>query len=103
MTDPPRSGNLEALPERTRRAILECYGDQGRRAIEAVESGSVKRYLDFVVVVGTHDEYVVEGELCTCEGSLIMNAFCWHQLAARIAVLTGRCEEYDLWYHETLD
>ena len=103
MTDPTRARSNRPLSERTRRAVLECYGEQGRRALEAVESGSVKRYLDFVVVVGTNDEYVVEEELCTCDRSLIGNAVCWHLLAARIAVLTGACEEYDLWYHAALD
>lgn len=103
MADGTRSSAYRPLSERTRRAVLDCYGEQGRRALEAVESGSVKRYLDFVVVVGTNDEYMVEEELCTCDRSLIANAFCWHQLAARIAILTNACEEYDLWYHAALD
>ncbi len=103
MTDSARSDERRPIPERTRRAVLECYGEQGRRALAAVEAGSVKRYLDFLVVVGTNDEYVVEDGLCTCDRSLIGNRFCWHQLAARIAVLTHACEEYDLWYHAALD
>jgi predicted nucleic acid-binding Zn finger protein len=97
---PPAPGTI---PERTRRAVLECYGEQGRRALAAAEAGSVKRYLDFVVVVGTRDEYIVEGDLCTCDRSLFRNGFCWHQLAARIAVLAGLCEEYDIWYHAALE
>jgi predicted nucleic acid-binding Zn finger protein len=113
MTEPPEheqeperhaSGRTAGtIPERTRRAVLECYGEQGRRALAAAEAGSVKRYLDFVVVVGTRDEYIVEDGLCTCDRSLIRNGFCWHQLAARIAVLAGLCEEYDLWYHAALE
>ena len=102
----PAPGDAPArrpIPERTRRAVLECYGEQGRRALEAVEAGSVKKYLDFVVVVGGRDEYIVEDGFCTCDRSLIRNGFCWHQLAARIAVLTGLCEEYDLWYHAALE
>ncbi len=91
------------IPERTRRAVLECYGEQGRRAMAAVEAGSVKKYLDFVVVVGGRDEYIVEGDLCTCDRSLFRNGFCWHQLAARIAVLADLCEDYDLWYHAALE
>jgi predicted nucleic acid-binding Zn finger protein len=83
--------------------VIACYGERGRRALEAVEAGSVKRYLDFVVVVGTRDEYIVEEGLCTCEQSLVRNGFCWHQLAARIALLSGLCEEYDYWYHAALD
>ncbi len=92
-----------AIPERTRRAVLACYGEQGRRALTAAEAGSVKRYLDFVVVVGMRDEYIVEDGLCTCDQSLIRNGFCWHQLAARIALHAGLCEEYDLWYHAALE
>ena len=107
MTSPPEPETTAApprtIPERTRRAVLECYGEQGRRALAAVEAGSVKRYLDFVVVVGGRDEYIVEDGLCTCDRSLIRNGFCWHQLAARIAVLAGLCEEYDLWYHAALE
>lgn len=91
------------IPERTRRAVLECYGEQGRRAMAAAEAGSVKKYLDFVVVVGGRDEYIVEDGFCTCDRSLIRNGFCWHQLAARIAVLADLCEDYDLWYHAALE
>jgi len=104
MTTPSAPETMpRTLSERTRRAVLECYGEQGRRALAAVEAGSVKRYLDFVVVVGGRDEYIVEDGLCTCERSLVRNGFCWHQLAARIAVLSGLCEEYDLWYHAALE
>lgn len=49
--------------------MLEWYGEQGRRALAAADAGSVKKYLDFVVVVGTRDEYIVEGDLCTCDRS----------------------------------
>jgi predicted nucleic acid-binding Zn finger protein len=83
--------------------VLERYGEQGRRALAAAEAGSVKRYLDFVVVAGCCDGYIVEDGLCTCDRSLIRNGFCWHQLAARIAVLSILCEEYDLWYHAALE
>ncbi|HIH04226.1 MAG TPA: hypothetical protein HA263_10425, partial [Methanoregulaceae archaeon] len=54
-----------------------------RRALAAVEAGSVRRYPGFVV--GTRDEYIVEDGLCTCDRSLIRNGFRRHQLAARIA------------------
>ncbi|NLX49171.1 MAG: hypothetical protein GXY82_04725 [Methanospirillum sp.] len=91
------------LTERARQAVIECYGEQGRQALQAVDAGSVKRYLDFIVVVGTNDEYIVEDGLCTCDRSLLQNLFCWHQLAARIALLVGSCEEYDLWYHASLE
>ncbi len=101
--EPAPASTRRTIPERTRRAVITCYGEQGRRAIAAAESGSVKRYLDFVVVVGTRDEYIVEDGLCTCDRSLVRNGFCWHQLAARIALFAGLCEEYDLWYHAALE
>ncbi len=75
----------------------------GGGGLAAAEAGSVKRYLDFVVMVGGRDEYIVEDGLCTCDRFRIRNGFCRHRLAARIAVLAGLCEEYDLWYHAALD
>lgn len=103
MATPPAPGTGGRLSDEARQGVIACYGRQGRRALAAVDARSVKRYLDFVVVVGTRDEYIVEDGLCTCDQSLLRNGFCWHQLAARIAVLSGLCEEYDLWYHATLE
>ena len=82
--------------------ILRIYGGRGRKAILAVDESRVKRYLDFFVVVGTSDEYVVEDEFCTCRDQVFRGGSCWHVLAARIAELTGRYEVVDEWYQETL-
>lgn len=82
--------------------ILRIYGERGRKAILAVNESHVKRYLDFFVVVGTSDEYVVEDEFCTCRAQVFRGGSCWHVLAARIAKLTDRCELVDEWYQETL-
>jgi predicted nucleic acid-binding Zn finger protein len=82
--------------------IIRIFGDRGRKALLAVDESRVKRYLDFFVVVGTSDEYVVEEEFCTCRAQVYRGGSCWHVLAARIADLTGRFEVVDEWYQETL-
>jgi predicted nucleic acid-binding Zn finger protein len=80
--------------------IVRLYGERGKKAIDAVRKGNVKKYLDFFVVVGRSDEYVVEEELCTCSDFVYRGGECWHRLAVRIARETGEYEEYSLWYHE---
>jgi predicted nucleic acid-binding Zn finger protein len=102
MTDPwkmlEREGRI--TPE-IRRLIRERYGQRGEKALEIVDEGRVKRYLDFFVVVGSSGEYVVEDEFCTCRDALFRRrGECAHVLAVRIAVLTGRYEEFPLWYQE---
>jgi len=82
--------------------IIRICGDRGRKAILAVDESRVKRYLDFFVVVGTSDEYVVEDDFCTCRAQVFRGGSCWHVLAARIAELTGQFETVDEWYQETL-
>jgi predicted nucleic acid-binding Zn finger protein len=82
--------------------ILRIHGERGRKAILAVDECRVKKYLDFLVVVGTSDEYVVEEVFCTCRAQMFRGGSCWHVLAARIALATGRFEEVDEWYIESL-
>jgi predicted nucleic acid-binding Zn finger protein len=89
------------LTEEVRECIVSEYGSRGKKALEAVDEGRVKRYLDFMVVVGTTDEYVVDDEFCPCSDALFRGKECWHVLAARIAALTGQYEEYALWYQDT--
>ncbi len=69
--------------------IQRIFGERGRKAILAVNECRVKKYLDFFVVVGTSDEYVVEDEFCACRAQVFRGGSCWHVLAARIAELTG--------------
>ena len=86
--------------------ILAIHGDRGRRAIDAVMEGRVKEYRDFLVVVGRNDEYVIEGRACPCFDALYNldpddpNAWCWHALAARIAVILGEVDTHDMWYSD---
>ncbi len=86
--------------------IIKSHGDRGVRAIEAVTEDRVKRYRDFIVVVGHREEYVVEGRACTCKDSEYNldpddpHQRCWHALAVAIAEATGRVDEHDMWYSE---
>jgi len=83
------------------RACIECvYKDRGRKALTAVDERRVKRYLDFYVVVGHSNEYIVEEDFCTCNDFLFRGRECWHILAVRIAERTGLYESYDLWYQD---
>ncbi|HDR73945.1 MAG TPA: hypothetical protein ENN85_08580 [Methanoculleus sp.] len=84
-----------------RRRIEEVFGERGRKALRAVDEGRVKRYLDFFVVVGQSDEYVVEEDFCTCSDFVYRSRNCWHILAVRIAEATGEYENYPLWYQDT--
>ena len=83
-----------------RDGIIRLFGERGRTALVAVEEGQVKKYLDFFVVVGRSDEYVVEEEFCTCRAQ-VYRGFCWHVIAAKIAEITKKIEEIDEWYLDT--
>jgi len=89
-----------ALTPKFRACIEQVYGERGRKALKAVDERRVKRYLDFFVVVGHSDEYIVEEDFCTCNDFLFRGCECWHILAVRIAGRTGFYESYDLWYQD---
>lgn len=91
----------QELTEEFRTCIERIYKDRGRKALAAVDERRVKRYLDFYVVVGHSNEYIVEGDFCTCSDFLFRGRECWHILAVRIAERTGIYESYDLWYQDT--
>ncbi len=59
-----------------RACIEQAYGERGKKALMAVDSGQVKRYLDFFVVVGHSDEYIVEDDFCTCSDFLFRGREC---------------------------
>ncbi|UIP01207.1 hypothetical protein Hbl1158_02020 [Halobaculum sp. CBA1158] len=90
-------------------AIIERHGDRGRRAIEAVAEGRVKRYRDFTVVVGHRSEHVVEDEGCDCRDATYNldtsdpDERCWHALAVDIAERVGRVDEHDMWYSDVAE
>lgn len=90
-----------ALSPELREEIRRICGERGAKALMAIDEKRVKKYRDFIVVVGTTDEYVVDEDLCTCWDFVFRKGRCWHVLAGRIAVLSGDYEEIDLWYTDT--
>jgi len=102
MTDPWKLLEKERrLTPEIRRLIGERYGQRGGKALEIVDEGRVKKYLDFFVVVGSSDEYIVEDEFCSCEDAIYRRrGECSHVIAVRIAALTGGYEEFPFWYQD---
>lgn len=86
--------------------ILEKHGDRGQRAIDAVTESRVKEYLDFTVVVGHEDEYIVEDGACTCADAEYNldpddpTALCWHAIAAIVAEGIDAVDRHDMWYSD---
>jgi predicted nucleic acid-binding Zn finger protein len=85
-----------------RKAIEDTFGRKGKSALEAIDTGRVKKYLDFVVVEGRTSSYIVEDEFCTCGDFLYRGRACWHLLAVQIAVTAGLAVPVDRWYQDTL-
>ena len=81
-------------------AIEQEYGVRGEHALAAIDSHRVKKYLDFFVVSGKTDEYVVDENICTCRDFIFRNRECWHILAVRIAEACGSFDRIDLWYQD---
>ncbi|MDY6819753.1 MAG: hypothetical protein SVG88_13925 [Halobacteriales archaeon] len=105
-------GALEAAGELTpsiTETIVSAHGDRGLQAIDAVSEQRVKEYRDFTVVVGHSEEYVIEGDSCTCKDSEYnLDADdpaqrCWHVLAVEIAERIGAVDHHDMWYSEVRD
>jgi predicted nucleic acid-binding Zn finger protein len=103
MTDPWRLLEKEGrLTPEIRRLIGERYGQRGTKALEIVDEGRVKKYLDFFIVVGGSEEHVVEEEFCSCQDALFRRkGECAHVLAVRIAAISGQYEEFSLWYQDS--
>jgi predicted nucleic acid-binding Zn finger protein len=91
----------KVLDDTARQAIINECGRQGEKALAAIDSHRVKKYLDFFIVEGRTGEYVVEEDFCTCRDFIFRNRECWHLLAVRIAQTTGTFEEVDRWYQNT--
>ncbi|MDD1684498.1 MAG: SWIM zinc finger family protein [Methanoregula sp.] len=85
-----------------RQEIEEKFGKKGKKALDAIEAGKVKKYLDFFVVEGRTAAYIVEDDFCTCGDFLYRGRACWHLLAVRIARQTGSFVTVDCWYQETM-
>jgi predicted nucleic acid-binding Zn finger protein len=93
------------MPEIEKRLAGE-FGSRGKKAVETVRSGKVKKYKDFFVVEGSTGKYIVEDDFCTCNDYLyrlsIKGGVCYHSIAVRIAKATGEYEEIDQWYSDIM-
>ncbi|OPX65241.1 MULTISPECIES: SWIM zinc finger family protein [unclassified Methanoregula] len=90
------------LDAEVRKAIEDRFGRKGKYALEAIDAGRVKKYLDFVVVEGKTSSYIVEDGFCTCGDFLYRGRACWHLLAAQIALTAGLSVPVDRWYQDML-
>lgn len=90
------------LDAELRKEIGEVFGRKGISALDAVDAGRVKKYLDFFVVEGKTAAYIVEDEFCTCGDFLYRGRTCWHLLAVQIAMAAGLAVQVDRWYQDTL-
>jgi predicted nucleic acid-binding Zn finger protein len=90
------------LDSEMRREVEEVFGRKGISALDAIDAGRVKKYLDFFVVEGRTAAYIVEDDFCTCGDFLYRGRNCWHLLAVRIAQETGLFESVNDWYQDTL-
>ena len=90
----------KALDATLRCEIEETYGSRGKKALLALDSGKITRYLDFFVVSGRTAEYVVDEDFCTCGDFMFRGRTCWHLLAVTIAQETGIYQRTDTWYQE---
>jgi len=80
--------------------IEETFGTRGKKALTALDSGRIKKYLDFFVVQGRTAEYIVDEDFCTCSDFMFRGRTCWHLLAVRIAQETKTFRHIDSWYQD---
>lgn len=90
------------LDAEIRKEIEDTFGRKGKLALDAIDTGRIKKYLDFFVVEGKTAAYIVEDDFCTCGDFLYRGRACWHLLAVRIATMTGQFESVDRWYQDTM-
>ena len=95
-----RLAEKKVLDASLRLEIEEALGTRGKKALAALDSGKIKKYLDFFVVEGRTAEYVVDDDFCTCGDFLYRGRTCWHLLAVRIAQETGTFRRIDTWYQD---
>ena len=95
-----RLAQKKVLDASLRLEIEETLGSRGKKALAALDSGKIKKYLDFFVVEGRTAEYVVDEDFCTCGDFLYRGRTCWHLLAVRIAQETGTFRCIDTWYQD---
>ena len=95
-----RLAEKKVLDASLRLEIEETLGTRGKKALAALDSGKIKRYLDFFVVEGRTAEYVVDDDFCTCGDFLYRGRTCWHLLAVQIALGADLVNRVDGWYQD---
>jgi predicted nucleic acid-binding Zn finger protein len=90
------------LDAELRAAVETELGPRGKKALAAIDAGKIKKYLDFFVVEGRTDDYVVDEDFCTCGDFMFRGRTCWHLIAVRIAIATGRFLPVDSWYTDQM-
>jgi predicted nucleic acid-binding Zn finger protein len=95
-----RLAQKKALDAPLRLDIEEAFGMRGKKALAALDSGRIKKYLDFFVVQGRTAEYIVDDDFCTCRDFMFRGRICWHLLAVRIAQETKTFRDIDTWYQD---
>lgn len=84
--------------------LIDHHGDRAKRAITAVTESRIKQYKDFTIVVGHHEEYIIENNSCTCDDVQYNldhddpTDRCWHSIAAEIATILDTADHHDIWY-----
>lgn len=96
-----RLNDERCVSPQLREELIHLYGERGEKAALSLEKKMIRKYRDFIVVVGASGEYIVEEDFCTCNDFLFRGKCCWHILAFRLASVCGMIEEYDLWYQDT--
>lgn len=90
-------------------SLIELHDDRAKRAVKAVAESRIKQYKDFIVVVGHHDEYIIEDDSCTCEDAKYNldsedpEDRCWHSIAAEIATILETTDDQEIWYTDVWD
>ncbi len=96
----------EGLTPENEKRLAQEFGARGKKAIETVRSGKIRKYRDFFVVQGSTGSYVVEEDFCTCNDYLyrlsVKGGVCYHSIAVRIAKATGEYETVDEWYTDIM-
>ncbi|HUT38915.1 MAG TPA: SWIM zinc finger family protein [Methanoregula sp.] len=95
-----RLAEKKVLDASLRFEIEESFGTRGKKALIALDSGRIKKYLDFFVVQGRTAEYIVDDDFCTCSDFMFRGRTCWHLLAVRIAQETKTFRHIDSWYQD---
>lgn len=82
------------------KSLLLDYGKRGEKAFFYLRENRIKKYKDFFVVVG-EEEYVVEGDYCSCKDfqiNLKAKSPCTHILAVKVAQRINMYDSVDTYY-----